>query len=356
MTVPGQTPAVAADDRQAADRLFTQIYADYWDRVRRYIWTRLEWHQDRLAEDIANDVFIDLWLRFILPGRLKNPERPLSLLFEIAKSHANQQRLWLKNNETALDLADPANAPVVATGHAYAAWTPDLASISRALEAAMEHMTEASETWRSLHKQAHRHRRVLSPDYRAGNGGATPESLNRALTAVEDAEQRQASALKTFRAACARVGQLRADLEAAGGPNWKSSAGMPASVASSGSARDGSVSSDLNVTSCPNGHDLVLNNVEFDAAGLRRCRTCRDDLTRQREQAKRAQKPLKRSAGKTLTADTLAAARALFVDPAKADVPMEQLAADVGCHLSTLKRRIPEYRELRAAALEGAAR
>jgi hypothetical protein len=221
----------------------------------------------------------------------------------------------------------------------------------------MQCMTEASETWRSLHKEAHRNRQGLRDGYRQRNGGVTEEWKDQRRTDLADAESRQTDALVTFRQACARVGQLRADLEAAGGPNWKSCASMPASAASS-NARDGSVSGDPTRATCAQGHRMDLDNTHFYADGGRKCRTCMDAQAKRMAAKQAASRPASsrraRSTASTASTASIEAARALLADPAYADVSVRNIAAQVGLASTTaIYNRLP-VAELRRTA--GAAR
>ncbi|WP_399559051.1 hypothetical protein OIA45_49105 (plasmid) [Streptomyces chartreusis] len=288
MTVQGDASPVADVDLDAAAEQMAEIYGLYWERLRLFIWKRLDLWQEHLSEDLASETFAELWRRYFLAGR--TVDKPYGLLCSMAVTQVARYFQRRGNLERALDFNDPVNTPIVATGHAYAANTPDLSGLAGALDAAMERMTKASTVWRELHKESHRYRKALSPDYRAGTGGVTQTRKEQQRQQLADAERRQSDALTAFQETCHHVGVLRAELEASAGPNWKSAAGMPASVAMS-YTREGSLSADVSVTHCPSGHELTLTNTHFYENGTRRCRACMDDT------AKRCQAKARATAG-----------------------------------------------------------
>lgn len=353
MTVQAAAGPVPDGDHGAIEQQFTEIYQQYRTQLARYIWRRLDLWQGQLAEDLANEAFIELW-QHLLKGR--PVDKPYGLLCRMARTKLSYFWSLQKNKERLVDLGDPANAPVVATGHAYAADTPGLAVLSSQLDQAMERMADASEKWRSLHKEAHRHRKILGDDYRAGTGGVSAAWKERAEKDLGVAERRQALALKSFQDVCRRVGTLRAELESIGGANWKSSTGMPSSTGSSGGVKNGSVTADLDRTHCPEGHRLDLNNIHFDADGRRHCRAC-NDASAKRHQAKvRVTTPAKsgRAPARITSPEALAAARALLADPAMAGLSVVEIGGRVGLSSGVLYRRIPDLAELRRAAKEQA--
>lgn len=270
MTVSGES-STAPPARDAADAMFTEIYAAYCNRVRQFIRSRLHVSQQHLAEDLANETFIDLW-KSLLKGRGVQGQSPFPLLAYIARTKIAEHFKYQKNNEKPLDMADPCNRAVLEPGHSYAHGTPVLADLSNELDQAMDRMAAASELWRELHKEAHRSRRALSDGYR---GGVSEDVRRRSAEALHVAERRQVLALRELQESCRHVGALRLELEAAGGANWKSSAGMPASVAKNSNSRETTLPAD-----CIHGHRMDLNNTHFFADGSRRCRICMDTAAR----------------------------------------------------------------------------
>ncbi|WP_331719525.1 sigma-70 family RNA polymerase sigma factor (plasmid) [Streptomyces sp. NBC_01259] len=343
----GDTDAARGD----VDQQFTELYAEYWPRIRRYIASRMDRGQAHLAEDLAQEVFIDFWRDYLLPG--KEVFGPFALLCGMAKFRLLTHLSKKKNNEKALDFADPINAPIVATGHAYAHESPELSLSSRALEAAMEQMATASQTWRDANKKWHRLRTQLANESSANKGGLTAATRQRMTQELEAVDTGEVAALRDFRLICQQVGQLRAEVEAVGGGNWSSSSGMPASAGTrpclAGSR------SDPTVTHCPKGHPLDRANTYFHSDGDRECRSCKSSRTAISQAGRRS--PVRATGGRSLTdtipAEVLQQARDMLADPGYLHLPITQIAKQCGMAQSTLNLRLgSDVASLRRVARE----
>lgn len=333
MTVQGHTPTVAADDRQAAEQQLNEIYRAHWRGVVGFIWNRVDDRHRSHAEDLASDVFMELWDDFLLPG--VEVYRPFGLLCHMARNRlaafykikANRYR------ETAVDFSDPANRGLGA-GHSYACYQPEVATLTAELDEALERMTQLSRQWRDKHSETHSLRARL--DKRTIKNAKVRAGVQ---AKFETASAENTRLLEQFRQACGRVGKLRAELEAAGGPNWSSSTGHPASQSRS-HLPPGSMS-DPNRTHCDEGHELTLMNTVFGAEGGRRCRACltvelRQAYEKSREQTRKSRGPAKpRHTG--LTPEQVDQARELLKDPS---ISLRKAAALLGIPRSTLTENI----------------
>lgn len=354
MTVPGENSAVPVSAHESPDELFTRVYNRSRESLVRHIYFRLDLRHADMAEDLAQEVFIRFWNRFVKTGCLKDPDNE-NMVYALLKKMAQGPigdfyELCSTQRDRSLDFADPANTPIIANGHAYALDAPELRVLVDGIEAAMDHMVACSEKWRSLHKERHVLRGQLADDYLASRGGLTADAKARIADRLKDADTEEIAALETFRKACANVGQLRADIEAEAGVNWKSAVGMPVAPEST-AFRKGVYRNDRSVTHCPEGHLLEKDNVNFGKDGSRRCRAC-DAAVTARFTAKRR---TGRTVPGTVTDDAIAKGRAMFADPATAHMTVQQIATAVGCSAATLSRRVPDHKALRASALTPAA-
>jgi DNA-directed RNA polymerase specialized sigma24 family protein len=356
VTVQGEAPAAPDVDLGAAAQQMTEIFNLYWDRLRVFIWKRIDIHQQHLAEDLASETFAELWRRYFLTGRGGSVDKPYGLLCTMARSQIGQHFLRKGSTERALDFTDPVNTPLIATGHAYALEAPGLNHLLAELDAAMDRMTEASKTWRAKHKDSHQLRSLLKDGYNASRGGLTAEGKRDLKARLDVVDREETEALHAFRGTCRRVGQLRAEMEATAGPNWRSSTGLPLNPEIT-SPRPGKYRNDLTVTHCPAGHLMDLHNTHFGEDGSRDCRACRNARHQARQNI-----AAKHQASSTVTAETIDAARKMLADPSNAGLSIKAIAAAVGTSSTTLHTRIPDLASLRrtakekAAALTGAAR
>lgn len=332
MTVQGEHSPVSDVDLAAADQQMTEIHRLYWQRLRTFIWTRIDISQEHLAEDLASETFMELWRRYFLAGR--TVEKPYGLLCTIARSQIGEHFRHKGNTERALDFTDPANTPLVATGHAYALERPDTIHLVRELDHAMEKMRAASKTWRDAHKASHGLRSMLEDGYNASRGGLTEDTKASLRDKLHAADRHEDGTLNAFRETCARVGQLRGELDTVAGPNWRSSLGLPINPQIT-AAKKGAYRNDRSVTHCPAGHLLDLNNTHFEEDGSRVCRACKNA----RYASTRTTPPA--DAVRTVSADVIAQARALLTDPANASMSLAAIAKKVGVSQSTLSERLP---------------
>jgi DNA-directed RNA polymerase specialized sigma24 family protein/AraC-like DNA-binding protein len=346
VTVPGGASAVPNVDPGAAKQQFTELYAQYWDFVRRYIWHRINVSQADLAEDLAQETFIRFWKGYVQPGKLESPDSCFGLLATIARGVLAKHFERPRNHEGAADFEDPANRWLFPVRHTYAPDSPHLAALGRDLEMAMDRMAQASQLWRDKHAESYNLRIRLSDTYHAAKGGLTEERRNAIALEADAAEAAEAELLVTFREACQRVGQLRAELEAQAGPGWSTPMPQPVFHHHAEGPQEGSVRSDLSVTRCPAGHQLDLANVHFFEDGTRRCRKCRLDVQRARV-SRRAPRTGSATARKTASTDTLAKARAVLEDTANDHLELKQAAVLTGLTVSTLRRRIPDVLDAR---------
>jgi len=348
VTVQVEPADLSVADLDAAAQQFTDIYQTYAERLCRFIWHRLDVREAHLAEDLTSETFMELWRRYMLAGRADSVEKPYGLLCTMARSQIGQHFNKKKNGEWALDFADPTNTPLLATGHAYALERPDVAGLVRDLDAAMEAMRAASKTWRDAHKDSHGLRSMLEDGYNASRGGLTESTKASLRQQLDAADQHEDQTLHTFRGTCARVGELRAELEAVAGPNWTSSVGHPVNPAIS-VIKAGAYRNDRSVTHCPDGHLLDLNNTHFEEDGSRVCRACRNA----RYAARRT--PAASTAVRTVHDDVIEKARAMLADPANVSLNLAAIAKRLNTSSTTLSNRIPDLAQLRKQAGAGSA-
>lgn len=330
MTVQGDT-AIPTVDRDAAAQQMTDIYRLYWDRLRIFIWKRLDLSQEHLAEDLASETFLELWRRYFLAGR--SVDKPYGLLCTMARSQIGQHFLRMGNLERALDFTDPVNTPILATGHAYALEHPDTVSLVRALDAAMETMRAASKTWRDAHKDSHALRSMLAPGYNASRGGLTESTRETLRQKLDAADRHEDDTLQAFRVTCGHVGQLRAELESVAGPHWRSSLGLPTNPEIT-APKAGNYRNDRSVTHCPGGHLLDLNNTHFEEDGARVCRACKNARYAVTREA------VPGTTVGTISADVLDKARAMLADPAHASLSIQAIAQTLGISGATISERL----------------
>ena len=341
MTVPGETPAVSDVDLDAAHQIFTKVYAQHWDFVRRYIWRRIHVSQATLAEDLAQETFIRLWLDYVSTGRLEDPDNPHGLLVTLARSAVAGHFRRMPAHERPLDFTDPANTPLFPVDHTYAPDAPHLAALAAELEAAMDHMANLSQLWRDKHAESYSLRIRLGDTYHAGKGGLTPERRRQIAEDADVTERAEADLLVSFQDACRHVGELRAEMEAQAGPGWRTPVQQPIFDPPQGGPKDGSVRGDLTATHCPAGHELTLANVHFFEDGGRRCRACRLESSRASVTKARAGKDTQ-PVQVTVATDALDAARAFLTDPANDHLDWKQAAKQLGLHEGTMRRRLPD--------------
>jgi DNA-directed RNA polymerase specialized sigma24 family protein len=337
VTVQGETHTPPDVDRGAAEEQFNAIHAQHRTRVNKYIYFRLPLDRVHLADDFTQDVFLDLW-RHLAAG--KAVDYPFALLKVFAKRRV-ADFFTLKSNLyfEAVDFADPA-AVRTFIGHRYASTDPDMALIASELEAAMETMREASQKWRNLHKKVYSAYQPLNDATRHLSDELATRFKNRLAQSTRERDE----ALASFQTACANVGNLRAELERAGG-NWKSASNLPASIPTQ-ATHEGSVASGADRTHCDHGHELHLENVYFKTDGTRDCRLC---ITARRERVNR-KKGAAPAARNFLKPEVVAKARQLLADPAYARVSVADIAREAGLTWVSLSRHVPDYRDLRKAA------
>lgn len=258
MTVQGATPAVSSAARAEAEQLFTTIYQEQSRRLTQFIFWHLPFDLTHMAEDFAQDTFQDLWSH-LLKGR--SVDYPFALLKTIAsRKLADHHKIKRNSIYFTADLETPEFAAIeTTTGHQYAPGNPELALLSNGLDNAMERMRLASARWRKLHGQV---------------------AAMRKEAARAAAIRQREDALADLQDACRTVGELRAELEQAGGGNWRSSTGWPAPPHTDGRCRKGYAPSDLDVTHCAKGHRLDLENLGFLENGTRVCRPCAAESAR----------------------------------------------------------------------------
>jgi hypothetical protein len=348
MTVAGEAPAVVDGDLA---EVFSAQYKRNWPMLRGYIARRLDTRHAHLAEDMAQEAFIQVW-KLAVAGKLYRLDRLFPLLRLNARSVLGAFYETHAARERGYDFTDPANAPVLTTGHSYAVDTPVVADLVKDLEAAMRHMTACSTTWRALHKERFALRGYLADDYLASRGGLTDETKARHTVRLAEADQEEESALDAFRVACQTVGNLRAEIEAEAGVNWQSASGLPR-IPDTTPTRRGVYRNDLSVTHCPAGHLLDKDNVNFGEDGSRRCRPC---TTAQNAKCStsRSAEPL-RPKRSTVDQAAIDAARAMYLDPDN-ELSLTAIARKVGTSKATLLRRVPELASRNAEARKGAAR
>jgi DNA-directed RNA polymerase specialized sigma24 family protein len=353
VTVPGQTPAVSADDRQAAERQFTEIYAAHRVRLVRYLAMLLGPGQTPLAEDMAQDAFIQLWRDLTEKANPVDSARVYGLLKIMGRRAIGSYYKSARNHEASVDYDAPDSKPLIPAGHSYAPDVPELHALALELDAAMQRMTEASELWRNLNKESAACRLKLSDGWRDNRGGLTPRTRQDLEAKAVETEAAEEKALVDFRETCRLVGQLRAELERAAGPNWRSSTGMPNRTHSGGGEL--SYAKDPTATHCATGHLLDRLNTAYTAEGYRRCREC---LRAQQAKSKPRGGALPAGRGRTVDPEVIERARQLLADPALGHTVLT-VAALLGVGQMTLYRAFPGgVAAVRQAALEtaGAAR
>lgn len=347
MTVPGETPTVAAVDLDAASQTFTAMYEGYARRVHSFIWWHLGIEYRALAEDLTQETFIEVW-RSLTTGKGFDPEKPYGLLRYLARQQIGAYFSKRKNSDFALDFTDPVNTPMVATGHAYALERPDVADLVRDLDEVMEQMHAASKAWRDAHKQSHRIRSLLGDGYNSSRGGITEATKDRLRQELSEADQHEDETLHAFRDTCRRVAALRAELEETAGPNWRSGIGLPLHPEITPTIK-GRYRNDPDVTHCPNGHFLDLNNTHFAEDGSRYCRACSND----RYVAVREATP-RTNLVRTADPKKIDQARAVLTGAEAVHLSIAAVAERVGLSSVTLLKYIPDAAELRRAAGAGA--
>lgn len=340
MTVQAKAP-VPDVDLDAAHATFTRIFQQYAPRISAFVATRVDREQLHLVDDFTQETFILLWTSYVQPGRMTNVDKPFGLLATIArtviaKHYRTKNRTRL---ERTLDFSDPANTPALATRHVYVSESPELHQQCQELDAAMARMTEASKDWREKDKLRGRLRRALRND-RHWQGGMLTETRDRMKADADAAERSELKALDVFRDACRTVAALRADLERAAGPNWRSSTGMPASAWKK--APSDAWTTDPDRTHCPRGHALDRDTVVFTAEGARTCTRCKADASWTKTKATPAGR-------KTVQPEVIERGRRLLVDPNNRR-SIRSVASELGLSEATLYHRIPNLSELRAQA------
>lgn len=255
----------------AVEAQFNEIYAENFRRLTGWIKWHLPASLASQAEDFAQAAFISL-LEHMRKGR--PVEKPYGLLMKMAQRKIwDHQALHSAQHAFTTDLNDPASIALDGlTEHRYAAGDPVLAMIAAELETAYGRMTEASEQWRSLHNKlgTMKPRTVDSSTCKATLRRAEWREARRA-----DTRRQRDEALIEFQEACRVVGQLRGELEQAGGC-WKSCSGWPPPRHCGGKRLEG-VASDPTSKECSKGHCLKdLERVGFLADGTRVCRECRN--------------------------------------------------------------------------------
>lgn len=262
MTVAEEATDTAAD-LPVAQQPIDELHSTYWSRLVRFAWTRLDAAHRHLAEDMAQEAFIDFWRQYLLKGT--PVERPFGLLCAMVRSrmfHFYDSRM---SAERVVDFADPVNTPFVAAAATYTPGTPGLAKLAADLDAAMDTMTTASLGWREANKEHLRlHRRY-----------AGQPATGRQEAQLQRAAQAEDAALLALQAACQKVGNLRGDLEAETGASWRACPYLPYG-SDRGVQQDGHRMDDLALPShCEAGHEFTWENSYYRTSGHRGCRTCR---------------------------------------------------------------------------------
>jgi AraC-like DNA-binding protein len=350
VTVQGETPTVSVGDATDAEQLFTELYKGYARRVHSFIWWHLGIEYRALAEDLTQETFIAVW-RSLTTGKGFDPEKPYGLLRYLARQQIGAYFSKKKNNDFTLDFTDPVNTPLVTTGHAYALERPDTTDLVRDLDEVMEQMQAASKAWRDAHKESHRLRSLLGEDYNTSRGGITEATKERLREQLAEADQHEDETLHAFRDTCRRVGALRAELEELAGPNWRSGIGLPLHPEIT-PIRKGRYRNDPDVTHCPAGHLLDLNNTHFEEDGSRYCRACRNDrYVAAREEAHEANP---RMFVRTTDPEKIVQARDMLTGADAVHLSIAAVAQKVGLSSVTLLKYIPDAAELRRTAGAGA--
>lgn len=335
MTVQAEETTVPHVDQAAAAQQIEDAYRRWWKPLTYFIHARLDKRHVSHAEDLAAETFIELWTKFAAVG--KDIASPWGLLCHMARNRIGKFYGTLAAvRESAVDFTDPANRGIEA-GHSYAAHQPEAATLTAELNDALEVMAGLSQQWRDAHTKTSMYRSRLEGDafvMRAETRTATEQKLA-ALTADSD------RLLADFRKACALVGELRRDLEAAGGPNWCSSTGMPPTQARNWTKGTGTMSEPTR-THCDDGHELTLDNTLFTPKGAKRCRTCMAITWRASRSA--SPKTVPAQTGPRVPEETIQRARELLQTT---KLSIRQIAAEVGVSRATLTDRIPDLDQIR---------
>ncbi|QLJ06711.1 sigma-70 family RNA polymerase sigma factor (plasmid) [Streptomyces sp. NEAU-sy36] len=342
MTVQAEE-TTAPVDLAAAERQYEEAYRRWWKPLTYFIYSRLDQRHVSYAEDIAADTFVELWTKFAARG--KDIQFPWGLLCHMGRQRIGDFYGRLASiRELAIDFSDPLNRDVEA-GHSYATDQPEAAILAAELNDALEVMADLSKKWREAHTKTSMYRSRLE----GGRFHMRPETRTATKQRVEQLTRESDQLLIDFRESCARVGELRRDLEAAGGPNWQSSTGMP-STAMRNWTKDKGTMSEPTRTHCDDGHELTLENTLFTPKGAKRCRTCMEASWRASRAAKPAmpkvpgpRKPRKPSEH-AIPEEKIQQARELLKNP---DLSIRQVAAMVGLNRSSMCERIPDLDQLR---------
>lgn len=261
----------------SVEQRFNEIYAENFQRLAGWVKWRLPAGLVSQAEDFAQAAFISL-LEHMRKGR--PVEKPYGLLMKMAQRRIwEHQALHSTQNAFTTDLNDPASVALDGVSeHRYAAGDPMLAMIAAELETAHERMTAASERWRKLHQK------VASMKPR-GAATTDPERAARNERRLAEVRLERDEALAELQEACRVVGQLRGELERAGGGSWRSCSGWPPPRYSGGKRLEG-VASDPAAKRCSKGHPLDdLERVGFLPDGTRVCRVCQNAKGGRRQKA-----------------------------------------------------------------------
>lgn len=268
------SPAGGIASAAAVEEQFEDIYREYFGDLVAWLRRRLPVTLVSQSEDFAQEAFLEM-LAYL--GRGKPVGKPFGLLMKMA-----QRKVWthqaLHSTQHALttDLNDPASAGLGLPKHRYAAGDPMLAMIAAELETAHERMTEVSDRWRQLHNK------LGKMKSRTADSSACRETLRKAEwreARRDDLRLQRDEALAELQEACRVVGQLRGELERAGGGSWRSSCGWPPARYSGGKRVEG-VAADPTATECSVGHPLNdLECVGFSADGIRTCRPCKTEAS-----------------------------------------------------------------------------
>lgn len=337
MTVSPESPDVLTDTSPAltGEARLEEIYRTYWRPLHMFIYVRVDDRHKSLAEDLAADSFMTLWTKYLAVGApVWGPWKLLcaiarTTIIDFYKVRANKQM------DRAVDFTDPANRGIE-RGHSYAPDQPEAAQLVKELDEALEVMTDQSQQWRAQHTRTHVYRTLLADD--SLRLPMSPALKEKTEIRFKTALRKEVRSLESFRRTCARVGQLRIELEQAGGPNWCSSTGQPPTQNRS-YLKPGTMS-DPERTHCPAGHEMTLANTSFNRDN-RVCRSCRAAETKA---ARPADKPSALSL--MVPEEKIAEARELLKDP---KLSMRRVAAMVGVARSTLAERIPDVDTLRDA-------
>jgi len=348
---PGVRPTIALAD---AEGRLEDIYRRWWRPLTYFITARVNVRHICHAEDIAAEVFVQVWTDFLSQGRdVYDPAFGLLCYlarFRIAGFYSD----LIHQREATVDLGDPVNQRVL-TGHSYAIARPDIALLASELDTALENMNALSKQWRTQHSETARLRTDLESDLKT----FTPKTRQAKQERLDAMLAESDRLLKDFRAACTIVGDLRRDLEATGGPNWQSSTGMPPTQAVN-SAKGQYNMSEPTRTHCDDGHELTLENTLFTEKGAKRCRTCMAASWRKgRADRKAAGLPRIRKGRPhvertpAIAPETVERARQMLLDDPT--LPISKVAELLNVNNSTLWEQLPDIRETRKQARAAAA-